>query len=53
VSGLRDIVEKNMNGRIIGAYKYRHFGNKDKISKISQVLKEYRKTLKDIAKIQR
>jgi len=38
--------------RIIGAYKYKHFGNKGKIDKILQVLKEYRKTAKDIAKIQ-
>jgi len=45
-------MKKKMNERIIGAYKYRHFGNKGKIDKILQVLKEYRKTAKDIAKIQ-
>jgi len=38
--------------RIIGAYKYKHFGNKGKVDKILSVLKEYRKTAKDIAKIQ-
>jgi len=41
-----------MNERIIGAYKYRHFGNKGKVDKILRVLKEYRKTAKNIAKIQ-
>jgi len=41
-----------MNERIIGAYRYKHFGNKGKIDKILQVLKEYRKTAKYIAKIQ-
>jgi len=41
-----------MNERIIGAYKYKHFGNKGKKDKILQVLKEYRKTAKYIAKIQ-
>jgi len=41
-----------MNERIIGAYKHKHFGNKGKVDKILQVLKEYRKTAKDIAKIQ-
>jgi len=45
-------MKKKMNERIIGAYKYKHFGNKGKIEEILQVLKEYRKTAKYIAKIQ-
>lgn len=35
--------------KIYGTYEFKHFANKGKIEKIKAVLKEYRKTAKDIA----
>ncbi len=38
--------------RIIGTYTYTSYANKEKIQKIKQILTEYRKTAKNIAKLQ-
>ncbi len=38
--------------RIIGTYTYPSYANKEKIQKIKQILTEYRKTAKNIAKLQ-
>lgn len=34
---------------IFGAYEFRHFANKGKVKRILEVLREYRKTAKDMA----
>ncbi|AZU97764.1 IS607 family transposase ISCARN1 [Thermus phage YS40_Isch] len=38
--------------RIIGTYQYPSYANKGKIQKVEQVINEYRKTAKNIAKLQ-
>jgi len=43
---------KEKENRIIGAYVYPSFANKNKIYKIRAVLTEYRKTAAEIAKLQ-
>jgi hypothetical protein len=42
--------EKTSEDRIFGSYLFKNYANKGKIEKIKSVLKEYRKTAKDISK---
>jgi putative transposase len=44
------VEEKASEGRIFGSYLFKNYANKGKIEKIKSVLKEYRKTAKDISK---
>jgi hypothetical protein len=44
------VEEKASEDRIFGSYLFKNYANKGKIEKIKSVLKEYRKTAKDISK---